>query len=210
MNKPIRPYCFDAWSAQRVPHDLFGTFDWPCHIDRSHVELIEKVFLHGFRNVLEVGCWKGSTTSMFCHYLFRGLDFRLTCNDINIQPALRSLTAPYADKVTLIDARSVDVLPRNEWDLIILDGDHEVENVAAESEILLATRPPTMILHDTSNAAPECAGPAKMKELLLLAPDYYCCEDNITRAAEWTQRGLFLATKDRGLFDAVHPFFHQA
>ena len=100
----------------------------------------------------------------------------------------------------------------NLYDCIFVDGDHRLEVVSEEAELILRNNIRTVIAHDTNATKAGfclCEGAAYLMQCLG-DNGYAVLQDSIERPNERTDRGLMFATKHSTLFDAVKPLFEQA
>jgi hypothetical protein len=91
-----------------------------------------------------------------------------------------------------------------EFDFIIIDGDHRIDNTRNELEILKRRPPMCFMAHDTNSTACGigwCEGPPLFKQWFQTTAPYLCLEDNFVREGEDTRRGMFLATTSPEIFE---------
>lgn len=195
------------------PYDLAqypGIWEFPpASIDRRHLFWMYDVLMAGgFQHALEIGCLYGASSTAFVEAINLGRLQNATFCDLDIQPSLQSTLAtcrvPHRSRVR--ECRSVDVLsePESGFDFVFVDGDHSLETVQAEVQLLLKRQPVCVMAHDTSaqiSGLPDCDGPPFLKWAFQTTAPYLCLEDNALRPNELTQRGMFLATTSEEVFE---------
>lgn len=184
-------------------------------MDLLHAQMIQRFIKEsGLKNVIEVGCAFGVSTS----HIINALDNEgsITLIDIefsdNIRLLLKKLTESQDSNINVecILSRSTQkendqyVLTKNvnENSVIILDGDHSLEVVSEEIRIILQnqTRPAAIVLHDTGSIY-GCPGP-KEAERILQSNGYLIVKDEKSRPEMRTERGLSLCVKPNYLVSA--------
>jgi predicted O-methyltransferase YrrM len=106
-----------------------------------------------FQHALEIGCLNGASSTAFVeaingqrlrHATFCDIDLRAT-----LQEVLKECRFP--DRIQTFEGRSVDLLrQRSDFDFVFVDGDHRLETVTEEVELLLLNPPTCVMAHDTS------------------------------------------------------------
>lgn len=188
------------------PWNPTGGVHW-YNADARHVRWLREELQTGkYKRVLEIGCHFGYSTSAFLDALKHTLVEEVHLCDINITSQLRDTLRVYGVDVTLHECTSVELLSHDSnWDLVFLDGDHSVEAVSAEMELLRDV--PAIFLHDTQGHL-NCPGPPLFKERLLVDSRYKCWEDAEVRPNERTERGMFFAEMQRSAKPMrEHPTF---
>lgn len=189
------PYALEAVRAgqiARLPAKLMDGHDTGMMMDVRHIAMLcEFVRMHRL-NVLEIGAWHGAVTEQLA-----------ACNPESLEvcdtaPSERLLSISGIKAIH--HAASVSVIPK--WlarvggdRLVVVDGDHTLENCAREAGALLAGRPEYIALHDIySNRAgySQCEGPAFLLECLLNNGYRMIAEDGKVRRGEKTHRGFVI------------------
>ncbi len=202
MPLPPAPYDIDKY-----PHI------WDCpqaSVDRRHLFWMHDVLCAGgFTHALEIGCLNGASSTVFVDAINRNRLGRATFCDIDIRSNLLVTLDCCADpeRVQTYEGCSVDLLrERNDFDFVFVDGDHRLEVVRDEVELLLRFQPTCVMAHDTGAQAggeDDCDGPPFLKWRFQTTAPYLCLEDTAPRLAEETYRGMFLATTSPELFEAA-------
>lgn len=169
-------------------------------MDPRHVQLIETALRSGkYRRVAEIGCFRGYSSKAILAAAKAGAVDEIHLIDINVTPELRSLVGSSGldGKVHLHEAKSVDVLPGLQVDAVIVDGDHRLEPVRQEVQIIERSQARLVIAHDTNATAvghADCEGAAYLKTRLAQL-GWRCTEDAERRPGERTERGLLIAER---------------
>jgi hypothetical protein len=127
--------------------------------------------------------------------------------DVDLRPTLRTTLGlcRFPNRIQTYESRSVDLLAAQAgFDFVLVDGDHQLETVQAEVELLLQRQPVCVMAHDTNAQAsgfPDCDGPPYLKWRFQTTPPYLCLEDSALRPGEATERGMFLATTSPEVFE---------
>jgi ADP-heptose:LPS heptosyltransferase/SAM-dependent methyltransferase len=190
------PEIWDCASASVDPRHLFWMFD---------------ILAAGkFQHALEIGCLNGASSTAFVEAINRELLQRATFCDINLRASFRSVVdrAVNRELVHTYEGRSIDLLTDSTkaYDFVFLDGDHRLESVRPEVELLIEKRTLCVMAHDTNVHTfgyGDCDGTPYVKWRFQTAPGYYCLEDNVSRPGEDTRRGMFFATTSLDLFEAA-------
>lgn len=177
-------------------------------VDRRHIDWVYDLVISGrFATGLEIGSFNGAVSSAFIEAVNqRALGEAMFC-DPNTQAGLFRMMSRcrYPERLRTYAGRSVDLLRKgSRYDFVFIDGNHGFSTVWEELELLLKSPPKCLMAHDTSSGAagiPGCDGAAYLKWRLQTLPGYLCLEDNFLRTGERTERGLFLATTDREVFE---------
>lgn len=137
---------------------------------RKIIYQIVKTGIH--KNILEIGCYNGYSTSAFVDALTDGTYFKLTLCDIDIKPSVINLAKKHPNKISIKNSTSVEVLKNCcDYDLIFVDGDHSISVVGHELMFLLKNNPKTIIAHDTMT--PRTPGSMLLKQIYDNHKDYY-------------------------------------
>ena len=180
-------------------------------MDKRHVEFIYDLALVGkFKNILEIGCFNGSSTAALVQARNDGADFHLTLCDLLFRPSLFKVLQSNRSvhPITLLQRASWNVISSH-YDLIIVDGDHRLQTVSTELELILKCHTPTVIAHDVSNSYEQCEGARMLGETLQDHPAFFSILDSEQREGENTDRGVLFASRDKILFDKMLPYWKQ-
>lgn len=165
------------------------------HMDAMHVNMIyEFLARNEFKDVVEVGCKYGYSTSAFIQALREGKGFRFTCIDICITDDLRQTCAGHDVRLLQMDSRDGLQICRN-TDCLCIDGYHFWENVGCELAIAMRYGVKTIIAHDVSDCSED--GPKRMLEQLRRFGDWDIFVEDKMRPGLITHRGIMFATCDR-------------
>ena len=189
---------------------------FPPFMDARHAGMIYKLMMTGrFRNVLEIGSWNGHSTSAFVQAQIDGADFRLTVCDIEIRPLLREVISRAPRPVRILQCKSIEAIDI-EYDLILVDGDHRLCVVAPEIECLLKCGTPSILAHDTAVEENPLLptikwfdGSRHLAEVFRYHGEYRTLEDKKKRPGEWTERGLFFATRLKNVLDDAAQIWRE-
>lgn len=169
-------------------------------MDRLHAEWLLAV-LQELRPscVVEIGCWRGVSTTAIAEAHRLGCVDEVHLIDIDIKPTVRRLAN--AGGLQMYEMQSVDALPmitaRGDV-LVLVDGDHSLACVREELPLVLALNPSVIVAHDvTAEAAGygRCDGARWLWEQLQAA-GWYCTVDCRRRQDASTHRGLLVACRD--------------
>lgn len=89
------------------------------------------------------------------------------------------------------------LMDEDPFDVVLLDGAHDLESVKEEWEAMQGKLPRVLILHDVFSAQqgyPHCEGPAWLYEEM--PTTWECFSDNAKREGEATHRGLAIFVRD--------------
>jgi len=197
-----------------APYDLTPyPHIWDCHqasVDRRHLFwMFDILCAGGFRHALEIGCLNGASSTAFVEAINREALLQATFCDIDIRPTLRATLdhCRFPDRVRTFEGRSGSMFATQErFDFVFVDGDHRLQTVLREVDWLLECRPVCVMAHNTNAQAAgfaDCEGPPLLKWRFQVASSYLCLEDNAVRESEATQRGMFLATRSREVFEVA-------
>jgi len=169
-------------------------------MDIRHAKIIE-LYLHHiipFDNFIEVGSCYGVSTSCIVRACE---ETKSKCILIDIQftdPVLKIYQESKGSvDLTLHQESSFSCLDRvlNSESIILLDGDHTLEAVQKETNILKKYMPRSIILHDVSNLSQYCEGP-KWAFDEWTSMGYHGIVDCKDRIGERTHRGLGILCRD--------------
>ncbi len=180
--------------------DLESEVGGTMSMDRLHVEWLLRVLRDLVpRCVVEIGCWKGVSTTAIAEAHRAGYVDEVHIIDIDIKPTVRQLAE--AGGFTVHEMRSVEALPliqaRGDV-LVVVDGDHSLACVRDELLALMELQPSVIVAHDvTAEAAGygECDGARWLWERVQ-SWGWYCTVDCRRRDGASTHRGLLIACRD--------------
>jgi hypothetical protein len=200
------PYAFDMAYAR--------CFALPeVAMDKRHVYLLRDILDFGFKSTLELGSFNGASSTAFIEAVNAGKVERATFCECTPTHSLRSVigNCRHPERVRLTTKPSWDVLAsQDDFDLILVDANHDLESVTRELKHLVRRRPLCLVAHDTNATAcgfPSCEGALKLAREFDSMSGYACLEDCKLRDGELTHRGFFLATSDPKLFDHAMQAF---
>lgn len=212
MESAHEPYSFEATAYKNC-------FDDPHQcMDRRHIFTLFDVLCAGeFRSALELGCYKGASTTAFVEALNLGAIKAATFCDV--EPNYSSANVVMNTKrgeVILTHDVSSRVLASNisVYDFIFVDASHDLESVEAELAHILRRLPRCIMAHDTNATEmglPKCEGAKHLRDVIRKHPLYRgkCIEDTTVRDGEATYRGLFFATSDQELYEKARDIFDR-
>lgn len=206
-----QPYAFDGPYAA-----CFATeADRRMAMDKRHIHMMHAVLMsHPFTRALELGSWKGASTSAFFEAIRRGHKMWFDFCDTMLQPELLACwqqlhprqAAPFWDYSWSV----LSLAKADRYDFIFVDANHDLASVQKELAELVRLRPLCLMAHDTNATAagfPHAEGAALLKRTFIDLPGYLCVEDAAKRPGEQTERGLFLATTDPAIHEAATSIF---
>lgn len=169
-------------------------------MDRRHIAWVYEVLIRMQPSrTLEIGGYSGCSSSAFVA--------------ANIPDAHFAEVSPRADFLSVVrghgtihQRKGADVLSDGmPFDVVLVDGSHELEAVTEELDQLLANPPRLIIAHDvrsTSVGFPMCEGAAYLEQVLW-SVGWLWEVDAEPREGERTDRGLLMATRDPDLIQLV-------
>lgn len=204
-----------------TPYEFTGPFRNCYHQPENAMDIRHVAIVHGvlmcrkFKNALELGSWRGASSTAFIQAINAGRLEQVTFCDLTIQESLLDVigACDYPDRVRVTTEQSWDVLESGEdYDFILVDASHDLESVANELARLVLRKPRVVMAHDTNATAagyPKCEGAQLLKEIFTGMEGYKCHEDAVKREGERTERGLFLATNDAALHSCAGEVFQR-
>lgn len=174
------------------------------NIDILHRQMIYTILCNGnFKYSLEIGSWDGGSAPAFIEAINKCRLISADFCDINFQPRFFEVlkTCVRSEKIICYNCKSIDI-KYDKYDFVFVDGDHSLENVTAETKLLLSCKVETIMAHDT-NIMP---GPAHLMSELL-RNGYYVLHDCKKRENSHTDRGLMFATTNYDIFSKVQLLF---
>lgn len=180
-------------------------------MDARHVKFIYDLCMaYNFKSVLEIGAYMGWSTSALIQAIREGKKFELTVAEVNIQPSLKKLLMENGKLQALFNGNSLDAMKRGKNEaLIVVDGDHRIDQVSREVGYLLLNETPTVLAHDVSGAREEFAGAAFLGKVFRAHPAYKTLTDDRWRPGEWTERGFLFATRLPDVWEKAQPIWKK-
>lgn len=180
-------------------------------IGKTYRQLLFNLLIRcSFKNVLEIGCFRGYSSCAFLEALNHGCNFQYTICDPKpkIRPELLE-TCSKKDKITITTKSSLEVISPK-YDFIFIDGDHSTHYVGFELMKLIDSNIETMLAHDTYIENPKYKGANLYRYCFAHHKDYHYVEDSIFRQNESTVLcGLSFFTKNIEIYNKVYPLFEQ-
>lgn len=198
----------DVYNIARKYPDALEHSEWA--MDFRHVLVIYNVICAcKFNRIIEVGSHFGFSTTAFVEALKKGALFDFHVCDIKIEKSVRDLSMMC--RMQIHECKSTTAIRSyGPFDLAVLDGSHISEDVEDEFELLSMHSTGTYILHDSntqllpeSSQTPWYDGPLFLKNKLMASPDWMCVEDCKYRIGERTDRGLFIATRRKDVYESA-------
>lgn len=196
----------DFYSIHKIYPEITNEDGWG--IDARHVLILYNILLScSFKRVLEVGTHNGFSTTAFIEAYKRKALTEIHLCDIHFSDHIKNICTNYVN-ISLHEMKSVSYLENApKFDFVLLDGSHISEDVQDEFEYLSMNKTTTYLLHDVNTQllpeyrdTPWYDGPMLLKNKLNSSNDWLCLEDSLFRINEKTERGLFLATRDKNAY----------
>lgn len=169
-------------------------------MDRRHIGWIYELLIRMKPNrTLEVGGYTGCSSSAFVAAGIPDAHFA------EISPNAK-FTSVIGGNGTLHQRKGCDVLlDEHPFDVVLLDGAHDLESVKEEWQAMQGKLPRVLIMHDTWSAEagfPHCEGPQWLVEEAI--PDEWDGESDMAkRPGEMTHRGLTILTREPELRELI-------
>lgn len=168
-------------------------------IDRRHCLWIYEILKRtGVKRTLEIGSHNGCSSSAFIHANIPDAHFA----DVTVNHMMREVIG---DKGTIHQRKGCDVIREEApFDLIFLDGAHDLKSVQEEWEAMQDKLPRILILHDSWSkhaGFPHCEGPDWLCDNIPLEWDGE--NDMDAREGEMTHRGMTVLTREPKLREMV-------
>lgn len=164
-------------------------------------EFLYRIVMLGLhKNILEVGCCQGYSTSAFIAALRDGADFSLSLCDVQFTESLRNVVADCP--VKFYEQQSKDTI-NSSYDLIFVDSDHTIATVAEEIKLLIAHRVKTVLFHDTHLMRDtHFWGAVLAKGIFDVHPSYYGF--TLHNAKEgFLNLGFSVYTRDKDIYESM-------
>lgn len=194
---------FDTAGLRHLLPDLPAWHETGMCMDVRHIACLCEMVLGGsWKHALEIGVWQGASTIAFLAGIEARTVGHFTACDVGIQCEFRKVVDAVWDRsevFTMAHMRSTEALDGpGEYDFVFVDGDHGLETVRAETELLLRRQPRLIAAHDIRASAcgfGGCEGPAWL-HAELERDGWRIVTDAQDRPGEMTKRGFLAATKD--------------
>lgn len=206
FDKPAYAHCYD------VPQMC---------MDKRHVYVIHEILKsYEFKSAIELGSFMGASSTAFIEAINGGSKMRAEFCDIEVRPSLDAVVSSciHQDQVKIVKGKSWDVLSdrSREYDLIVVDANHDYESVARELDHLLDRLPLCIIAHDTSatkSGYRNAEGAAFLAKVLTQRAYRECgyreFRDDKIRAGEETNRGLSVFCNHNSLSFQIKKAFKK-
>lgn len=201
----------------KAPYAFAGPYagcyeDVDMAMDPRHVFMLHGILsAWPFNHALELGCWKGASSTAFVQAMNAGTLQTATFCDTMLQDSMNSVLKNCNRPVRFEERNSWDVLSEpTPYDFIFVDANHDVGSVTQELRWLNERKPLCVMGHDTNATAAGygyAEGAKLLKDTFQSKPEYLCIEDALHRHGEQTHRGLFLATTDEDLYRIAQEVF---
>jgi len=185
--------------------------------DRTAIDVRHACMLYDFlvsmkfKKVLEVGCFRGASTTAFIEASKLCPEMEIHLCDTCIRPEVRKLIEGKTGIVVHEEMSSRVLSKEKGFDFVFVDGNHTMSIVSEEVYVLLEQKVPCVAAHDTSAQAcwgQEFDGSTFIKVAFQAAP-YYCIEDNAFRDGELTHRGMLFATREQATFEKIKEVYSK-
>jgi hypothetical protein len=168
--------------------------------DRRHILWIYEILKRtGVKRTLEIGVHSGCSSAAF---VAAGVPDAHFC-DITRRADAMSVIRGHG---TFHQRKGCDVIHDSEpFDLVFVDGRHDMEAVMEEWEALKAKPPKIIIAHDVNSTTigfPHCEGAAWLQGVLSVGGSIHL-EDKQLREGEMTHRGMLAATYSTDLSSRI-------
>ena len=167
------------------------------NMDLPHIQVLyELAMLPGLETVVEIGSFRGASTSAFIQAQKDGAGFHLHIVEIKVRPQLRQVLAAVPSSRWTVYTEPIQGITVPTPDLILIDGDHGapavVDTLAA---LCLGAR--IVVMHDSQThvaVTPKNHWGAHLAaKLLKRHPDRDWWEDCRPRSGMLTERGLLVS-----------------
>ena len=165
-------------------------------MDRRHILWLRYLLMQtGVQRTLEIGVHTGASASAFIAAKVPDAHFA----DLGFTLEARKVIG---DRGTLHQHKGCDILyAMPPFDLVLVDGNHDMDSVTEEIEALEQKTPRIIVAHDINSTAagyPYCEGAAHLHKHLLES-GWLITTDTEDRVGEATKRGMLVATRDPDL-----------
>lgn len=171
-------------------------------IGKKHRQILFNILVkNSFKNVLEIGCFRGYSSCAFLWALDQGCDFQYTICDPHPRINLNMIEAcSKKDNITIVKKPSLEVISP-EFDFIFIDGDHTTQYVSLELMKLIDSNTETMFAHDTYIKDSRYRGANLYRYCFSNHKDYYYIDDP-------GKYGISFFTKNIDIFKTAEPLFN--
>jgi hypothetical protein len=166
------------------------------------------MMLNLHKNVLEIGCLNGYSTSAFITALKNRAEFDFTICDKRMDRDVIRLAKSSPKEVSIKECRSVEVIDPS-FDFIFVDGDHTISSVGPEIKLLLESETKSILAHDTFiTHVSKFWGAVLLRQVFSNHRDYWTVQDHSTNE-HFRRLGLSFFTRDEEIHKAVKPLFEN-
>jgi len=174
----------------------------PYNMDPLHIEkLFQICSIVKPKSVIEIGSYKGASTSAFIEALNAGYIQSLTIFELYSTPELQKTLDQAKDQTAVTCNWHPYYSTPMYADLILIDGDHGWPAIA-DLAAALAMGVRTIVLHDSNTVSlglKDCWGSELACQILKASDHYETWEDKEKREGMHTERGLFVGWKWNGV-----------
>jgi len=154
---------------------IMGDVNWPTAY-QDHLALAYLIKKFEIKSILEIGVWKGATSGLFCKMdeveKVKGIDINQEMN-VKYTHNGHPLSNPEfygqlvkSPKFSLEFADTKQVEPKEQFDMVFIDGNHTEEYIANDTLLALKYKPKIIVWHDYA-AEPEVTDYLNKNELNL-------------------------------------------
>jgi hypothetical protein len=158
------------------------------------------------KDVLEIGCLYGYSTSSFIQSLNDGAEFNFTVCDINISSQVNSMIKSCRKGVSVAQRQSKSVINPS-FDFIFIDGNHSLRVVGEELRLVLKSKTKTILAHDTY--IKDFKGAVLLRKTLQSHDDYFYLDYHRKLPRNNTHYGISFATRDEDIYKKVKLLFYR-
>lgn len=167
------------------------------NMDPPHIQVLyELAMLPGLENVVEIGSFRGASTSAFIQAQKDGACFHLHVVEIRIRPQLRQVLAAMPGSRWTVYTEPIQDITVPAPDLILIDGDHGTPAVV-DTLAALCLGGRIVVMHDSQTHVAVTAknhwGAHLAAKLLKGHPGRDWWEDSRHRPGMFTERGLLVS-----------------
>ncbi|TVQ98342.1 MAG: class I SAM-dependent methyltransferase [Desulfovibrionales bacterium] len=207
------PFDFSPYQFTLLQDDKFI---W--NMDPPHIQVLyELAMLPDLETVVEIGSFRGASTSAFIQAQKDGAEFHLHVVEVKVRPQLRQVLDAVSDSRWTVYTEPIQNITIPAPDLMLIDGDHGapavVDTLAA---LCLGTR--IIVMHDSQTHVAVTEknhwGAHLAAKLLKQHPDRDWWEDCRPRPGMLTERGLLVSwprsmqgVQKRLLMSSAEDFF---
>ena len=170
----------------------------PYNMDPLHIEKLYQICsIVKPKSVIEIGSFKGASTSAFIEALNAGHIESLAIFELHSTPELQKTIEQAKDQTSVTCNWHPYYDTPMYADLVLIDGDHGWPALA-DLAAALSMGVPTIVLHDSNTVnmgLKDCWGSQLACQILKASSLYECWEDKEKRPGMHTERGMFVGWK---------------